>query len=57
MRTELCRHCGEETIEAEKCNICRESFKFLCPECNVIYEDYHSNCQEITELGKVVIDV
>ena len=51
----LCRRCGEETVGAEKCSVCHAVFKYLCPECNVIYEDFHSNCSEIEQLGKVII--
>ncbi len=51
----LCRRCGEETVGTEKCSVCHEVFKYLCPECNVIYEDFHSNCSEIEQLGKIII--
>jgi len=56
MRIELCRHCGEETIEADKCAICHEIYKFVCPECNIIFDNFHSNCTEKQELGKIIID-
>ena len=56
MRFELCRHCGEETIDTEKCKTCHEVFKHVCPECNIVYEDYHSNCVDNRVLEKVVIE-
>ena len=56
MRFELCRHCGEETIQADKCKLCREVFKFVCPECNIVYEDHHTNCSDTRILEKIVID-
>ena len=46
MQFELCRHCGEETIEAGKCKTCQRVFKFVCPECNVVYEEFHSDCSD-----------
>ena len=56
MRLELCRHCGEETIEADKCKTCQEVFKFVCPECNIVYEEFHSNCVDNRVVEKVIIE-
>ena len=56
MQFELCRHCGEETIEADKCQTCQKVFKFVCPECNVVYEEFHSNCSDAPVLEKIVIE-
>ena len=54
MQFELCRHCGEQTIKADKCNICQRVFKFVCPECNIVYEEYHSDCQTVPVIKKIV---
>ena len=56
MQFELCRHCGEETIKADKCKTCREVFKFVCPECNIVYEEFHSNCQDNRVIEKAIIE-
>ncbi len=56
MQFELCRHCGEETIEADKCKTCQRAFKFVCPECNVMYEEFHSDCSDAPILEKIVIE-
>ncbi len=56
MQFELCRHCGEETIEAGKCQTCQKVFKFVCPECNIVYEEYHSDCTSTPILEKIVIE-
>jgi hypothetical protein len=56
MRFELCRHCGEETIQADKCNTCLEAYKFVCPECNIVYEDYHTNCVDNRAVEKIIIE-
>jgi transcription elongation factor Elf1 len=56
MQFELCRHCGEETIEVGKCKTCQKVFKFVCPECNIVYEEYHSDCTSTPILEKIVIE-
>ena len=56
MKFELCRHCGEETIGADKCKSCYEVFKFVCPECNVVYEEYHTKCTDAQTLEKIIIE-
>lgn len=56
MQFELCRHCGEETIAADKCQTCQKVFKFVCPECNVVYEEYHSDCSSAPILEKMIIE-
>ncbi|MGI0064784.1 MAG: hypothetical protein ACREAL_07945 [Nitrosopumilaceae archaeon] len=56
MNPKLCRHCGEETLGADKCKTCKQVFKFVCPECNIVYEEYHSNCTDTRILQKIIID-
>ena len=56
MRNEICRRCGEDTTQIEKCTICHQVIKSLCPECNVVFDSYHSKCTEIDQLGKIVIE-
>ncbi len=56
MQFELCRHCGEQTIQASKCQSCLKPFKFVCPECNILYEEYHSECATAPILQKIVIE-
>jgi len=56
MQFELCRHCGEETIEADKCKTCQRVFKYVCPECNVVYEEFHTDCSDAKILKKIVIE-
>ena len=56
MQFELCRHCGEETMEVDKCKTCQRFFKFVCPECNVVYEEFHTDCADDEILEKIVID-
>jgi hypothetical protein len=56
MQFELCRHCGEETMEAGKCQTCQKVLKFVCPECNIVYEEYHSGCTSAPLLEKIVIE-
>ncbi len=54
MQFELCRRCGEETMEAGKCKTCQRIFKYVCPECNVIYEEFHTDCSDARILEKIV---
>ena len=56
MRNEICRRCGEDTNQIEKCTICHQVIKSLCPECNIVFDSYHSKCIEIDQLGKIVIE-
>ena len=56
MPNEICRRCGEDTTLIEKCPICAQVIKSLCPECNVVFESFHSECIEIDKLGKIVIE-
>lgn len=56
MEINLCNRCHEETITIEKCDLCNTVFKSLCPECNLLFEVSHLNCNEIPKLNKVILE-
>ena len=45
MRIDLCRNCGNELRELQKCHICHEPMQFYCNDCSFItQEQFHSEC-------------